>query len=454
VLQAIDQHKYVLQAATDPKLRGLAVAFVIDPIKNAGAAQALQLAWIGKLPAEVLCPQLEKIGDSYPELLELQLFLARTYLSNDVNDTEAAIAAAKRAARIAPNSPIPYRLLVDATIRAKNWTECLPAARRLRDRLSDDCFEADLAIAKAYVSLGRSEEAANQLASYMNDPKSANYAAALTVISEADKASGGTDAVRKRLRPLLESGLNGRAAWISYALGDRSLPLQESATLLREVAKVISPDSVQELLALGDAWGQLATRSGDASCAKEARAILEPLAAKTDASAPILLVTASRLEQDGALAAAESLYRRVLAAGSAPAAQNNLAMLLVQSGGDLQEAQQLIAAAINEQPAIAALHDTRAFVLAKANDPQAAVASVDRAIQLEPNNAEYRVHLTELLLQSGQRDKAQEAMASLEKMPLALKSLSSKARQRFESLRVAVADRTAAAAVGAESATR
>jgi hypothetical protein len=45
-------------------------------------------------------------------------------------------------------------------------------------------------------------------------------------------------------------------------------------------------------------------------------------------------------------------------------------------------------------------------------------------------------------------------MASLEKMPLALKSLSSKARLRFESLRVAVADRTAAAAVGADSATR
>src|SRR5213592_4785379 len=50
-----------------------------------------------------------------------------------------------------------------------------------------------------------------------------------------------------------------------------------------------------------------------------------------------------------------------------------------------------------------------ATVLARAGDASAAVDAMYTAVQLEPNNLEYRVHLAELLMQSGKREKVREA---------------------------------------------
>src|SRR5207253_7294430 len=129
---------------------------------------------------------------------------------------------------------------------------------------------------------------------------------------------------------------------------------------------------------------------------KESRSVLEPLAAKADAPADVLLALASRLDEDGDAAGAEALYRRVIVSpgtspGTSPvAAQNSLAMLLAHRGGalSLAEARKLIDDAIAAAPAVAALHDTRAFVLARAGDASGALASAYAAIQLQPASAE------------------------------------------------------------------
>jgi Flp pilus assembly protein TadD len=120
-------------------------------------------------------------------------------------------------------------------------------------------------------------------------------------------------------------------------------------------------------------------------------------------------------------------------------------MLLTRTNGDLNEARQLIADAIAKAPAAAPLHDTNATVLARAGDTQAAIDSMYKAVKYQPNNLEYRIHLAEILLKAGQRDKAREELAGFDKLVAAQRLLTEDLRQRLELLRAAVTGPTASA---------
>jgi len=97
---------------------------------------------------------------------------------------------------------------------------------------------------------------------------------------------------------------------------------------------------------------------------------------------PSLLAQAVALHQQGALAPAEALYRRALAAAPRqPDALHLLGVLIAQRGSP-DEAIPLIAAAIAEAPDNATFHGNLGRAQKAANHPAEALASFDRAIQL------------------------------------------------------------------------
>jgi Flp pilus assembly protein TadD len=142
------------------------------------------------------------------------------------------------------------------------------------------------------------------------------------------------------------------------------------------------------------------------------------------------------------LALAEASYRRALTlTPSLPAAQNNLAMLLLHREGDLGEALDLAtrAAAAGDHPLCGNFLDTLAQVQAAAGDYGSATATMTRALAVHPHNADWAVRLADFLLSSGQADQARHALTRAENLCAAGSRLSDESRQRLDALRAVFA---------------
>jgi len=99
-------------------------------------------------------------------------------------------------------------------------------------------------------------------------------------------------------------------------------------------------------------------------------------------------------------------------------AQNNLAMVLAQNGGDLSEAANLATAAIKLAPDAAPLHDTLAFVEQKRQHYPDAAASALNAVRLAPRTVQYRVRLARALLSGKKLTEAQAAIHEMDSIQL------------------------------------
>ena len=91
-----------------------------------------------------------------------------------------------------------------------------------------------------------------------------------------------------------------------------------------------------------------------------------------------------------------------------PMLQNNLGYLLVENGGDLQEASQLIAAAMEKDPANGSTVDSWGWVLFKQGKFKEAEEALRKAAALTPLSPEIRKHLGEVLLKLGRPEEALE----------------------------------------------
>ena len=133
---------------------------------------------------------------------------------------------------------------------------------------------------------------------------------------------------------------------------------------------------------------------------------------------------------------AEAYYRRALAKDpNLWMVQNNLAMLLLQNSGDLQEARAHAAEAVKSSPRTATVYDTLASVQAKANDAKGAAESMQTAAKLEPDNAVWRIFLAQYLLDSGDLPAATKVVTAIDTERLELTSLRPDVRKRLDGIR-------------------
>lgn len=117
---------------------------------------------------------------------------------------------------------------------------------------------------------------------------------------------------------------------------------------------------------------------------------------------------------------AESAYRRALELRpNAPIAANNLAWLIAENQGNLDEALQLATLAVNQNPSVAGFYDTLGWIYLQKGLPLPAAEQLRKAIALDESNARrtgaaetagYRVRLGMALAKAGDRDRARREL--------------------------------------------
>jgi tetratricopeptide (TPR) repeat protein len=131
---------------------------------------------------------------------------------------------------------------------------------------------------------------------------------------------------------------------------------------------------------------------------------------------------AMALDADGQRDAAEERYRGVLKLDPNNAvAMNNLAYLLSENDGDLDEAMSLAQQARKSQPDLTEISDTVGWIYLKKGSPDQAIAAFDAVVEKEPARAEYHYHLAMALVQKGDKfAAAQQLKTALNCSPSAI----------------------------------
>ena len=126
-------------------------------------------------------------------------------------------------------------------------------------------------------------------------------------------------------------------------------------------------------------------------------------------------------DQMGKKAEALASYRKALAkTPDDPLLLNNLAFLLTETGGNLNEAQQMISTAIRKAPKYPQLQDTLAWVEIKQHHEAAAIDILAMLIREHPDDATYRYHYAVALVDSGNHSAARDQVqTALSKKPSA-----------------------------------
>lgn len=431
------------QASRYPRVQSLALAFVRDPGASLAAADALELLLDARKagrPLEQSISRLTELASQNPRLLSLQVVLAET--EADTGRRDEAIEVATRAARNVPASPEPLRLSARLLAASGRWAEVAAVARTWRERSADDPVAADLALASARLHLGQAREAMEQLQPYADraatSPQAqAQFDAVLPTYAAAAQESGSLSA-QSLMEPLLSHGVQGRAAWMAFALDH--LPPDQAAVWLKRVDPLIPADSTAERILLAQIWDTLSSRTHRAEFAAASRQVLTPLASRVDAPPSVLIAMGIRDEEDGNLPAAQTCYRRALSLqGDGAIARNNLAMVLTESGGDLREARALVADAIKAHPEIALFYDTLACVQGKLKDFDGAAGAMEVAVRLDTQNLKFRAHLAEAQLDGGHPEKAAASLKELDERRGASDRLSDDLRRQIDLIRQGVA---------------
>jgi tetratricopeptide (TPR) repeat protein len=250
---------------------------------------------------------------------------------------------------------------------------------------------------------------------------------------------------------LANSGRSGDAADILWPLAERSSAwkrwwVQVSSELpdaptskawLDRLGQVVPTDAVMDRLMLAEAYDRLGRRPSNPALIEAAAGTFRELAAHPKSGSPVLVAAASQAERSGDIVAAENYYRRALDLDPKIwLAQNNLAMIIASGpGGNLREALELVDAAIGLQPRQAFLHDTKAYIQSKSGDSRAAAATMASAVSLDPDNAKWRVHLAEHLLNAGEHAEAAKAIAAIDTNRLNLRVHAPSVQQQLDTIR-------------------
>jgi tetratricopeptide (TPR) repeat protein len=96
------------------------------------------------------------------------------------------------------------------------------------------------------------------------------------------------------------------------------------------------------------------------------------------------------------------------------AALNNLAMIMLEKGGDLTEALALANRAVAEDPTVANYYDTLAQIQVGMQDYDAAIASIDKAIIRQPAQPQWKIRKEQTLRAAGRHEEADQVKRQID----------------------------------------
>jgi predicted Zn-dependent protease len=401
--------------------------------------QAIQDARQNKLSPEQTIAKLKSVADKYPGYYPLQAQLAQAYLS--VGQAGNAATVVERLMENRPNDPDAAKLAVHVYRAAQRWPEMKRAAEQWRARTLDKPMDADIAQAEASLAMGDIKDAADVLAPYVQMAKDQpQHLPALTaMVARWLIAADRIPEAKAMLEPLLAQGQAWRRLWLTLASKYIS-PATLAAEWIRTAAASIPDNSIDERFIVAQSWHQMGLRLNDKDAMELARDLLQGMVDRAEAGAQPAMILASLDTDAGDLAAAESLYRKAIKLDPhLPDALNNLAYILLERGGDLNEAKDLASRAVAAQPNTAAFHDTLARIDEKLDQREQSLAEFQEALRLEPDNLAAHIGLTRVLSADGHRDKAQQELQRIDSQLKGTPPANESTRKELESLRASLA---------------
>lgn len=315
-----------------------------------------------------------------------------------------------------PNAETGVTMLHD--LQAKGWTarglaqidlKKLPDAQADLQKalaMTPDSAAAMVNLAKVFVAKG---EDANAIEMYekalIADAQSFDAVSGLVTVSIRTKQ---TQAAHARLEQLIDrnAGRGDLLAALHYLNADLYGAEKNTASQEAELMKSISLDE-NYLPAYSAFAALLAGRNQTA----EAIAQYQTIVAKKP-SAPVYTLLGMLEDALTNTAAAEQNYRKALElAPDSPIAANNLAWLLAENQGNLDEALQLASASVGKNQSVAGYYDTLGWVYFKKGLYPSAVEQLRKAVAIDEKsgnavNPGYRVRLGEALAAAGDKASA------------------------------------------------
>jgi len=390
----------VQQFASSGGMRDFVLALIsANPRQRKAAADVLRVgaeALRGNLSTADTAVKLRPLADQYPRFLPLQIFVGRADLSSGRLDD--AVAIALRGMRNFPQSPEPAWLATESLARAGRWDESISVARQWRHRERRNPLDADLMIAEAEIRLGKARLAAEKIKPYLKEAlaHTDQYAQVIERYARALIADDKTDQAGHLLTKQLHRSAAWRGLWMQLAAVAIKDP-RVGAQWLHQVESSVPPTAKAERIRLAESWYLLSTRSHDHAFAEKSRALLAPVAHQADVPPGVNLLLGMIANDQGDLPSAAKYYRAELRSDKTNGvAMNNLAMTIVQLGGDLKEALALATEASRLFPQRANFLDTLAQVQAKRHAFDQAIESMKKAIALEPGEPKWEVRLREI----------------------------------------------------------
>jgi len=424
-------------ASLDPSLAVLAAAcedhgvveFLILPQESAATQPS---------PASI-AGRMKDVAARHPHSLPMQIALIQSQLRR--GELPEAAAIAERAMRAFPDNTDPARLATSIYTMARQWDRAAAAAREWLQRSAENPQPPSIALAEIELSRGDANAAVKALQPFVkqvttNPQSQPDLTAALL---RAYAAAGRDNEARDILQPLLPRDRSWRVLWVKIA-SNQIRDAAIAAAWIRQVEPMIS-DHV-ECVELGRAWYAVAVRGAGESAYESAAKALDPIVARPDAPGDAVLLRGVIADRAGDFKTAEMNYRRGLQiTPRQPEAMNNLAYLILQTGGDLAEAKKLASEAVNLSPTTASFLDTLARIQAKTGERDSAVATFQKALTLEPNSLDALIGLASTLLDSGKRDSAAKALSQIDvvlKSKAPATALPDQQRKELDALRATV----------------
>jgi tetratricopeptide (TPR) repeat protein len=345
---------------------------------------------------------LRKAAAAAPRAPGPQIQLGRLELAR--GNATVALQYAREAVSLAPRQPLAQLLLVHALLAARDVKNAETAsAQLLRDNpgspeaqsaagsvalLKGDLSEARRAFTRALALAPQSPEALSGLAQVelsAKQPAAAVALASRTVAQHPD-----------------DLGILLVAARTFLAAKD----LRQAEATLQQALKAPGAGSSLQL------YGMLAGIYFTEKRLDEAKSQFETLARQEPSSIAAPTMIGIILQLQNKPAEAQAVYERLLQTNAkAPIAANNLAMLLADSGQQLDVALNHAQAAKNALPQDPAINDTLGWVYFKKGLSDLAIASFKVSVTQEPANPVYHYHHGLANAQRGDKVSARQSLS-------------------------------------------
>ncbi|MEM0913140.1 MAG: tetratricopeptide repeat protein [Planctomycetota bacterium] len=384
-------------------------------------------------PDAGLLREVAGLAQTYPRDTFLSNAHARALLgANRPND---ALRVAEGVIATAPTDATAHGLRTDALMRLGRYRDVVEAVTNWRAARGADNSALDAIAARAALAMGDPDQAVEELTAHEaemlatmsdSDPGLRLY---LTALAE----SGRLDRVKNLLRPRIEDSPLARAMWARIA-GDYVTDPQEATEWLESLAAA-TPD--QDLLGIADLVQVnrvLGVKLGDEAMVARSNELAAELERRDGLSARLWFRLGVEAELSGDLETAEQRYRQGFSVDEKTAViANNLAMVLSRQdkGSDAIEFAEYAAAWRPNEPEF---QDTLAYAFITAGRPADAVPPLLRAMELDPLEPEWPLHLAEVYHMTGDAAERDRLLQRIDRQTLSGEQLPAGLRSRFEEL--------------------